>query len=72
MQLNGITLNGKSILPELYLYIQGLVMSPPEQPVTQEKLFIARGIIGELWESVLLSPKLLNFGTRNQITESLP
>ena len=44
-----------------------LVMSPPEQPVTQEKLFTARGIIGKLREGVLLSPKLLNLGTRYQI-----
>ena len=31
------------------------------------KHFTARGIIGKLREGVLLSPKLLNFGTRYQI-----
>ena len=54
---------GTGVLPNLL----GLVMSPPEQPVTQEKLFTARGIIGKLREGVPLSPKLLNFGTRYQI-----
>ena len=32
-----------------------------------KKLFTARGIIEKLREGVLLSPKLLNFGTHYQI-----
>ena len=33
---------------------------------SDEKLFSARGTIKKLREGVLLSPKLLNFGTRYQ------
>ena len=37
----------------------GLVMFPPEQTVTQEKLFTVRGIIEKLRERILLSQSCL-------------